>query len=257
MENHYNCIYMYVNKVNGKRYVGQAKDFNRRHRGHISESRKEHRKEYNYPFNKAIRKYGIENFEIIILKENLSTKCLLNLLECYYIKKYNTLKYGNGYNISDGGSNGNTFAGKTKEEMDEIWNNEHRRNLSESLKGRIFTECHKIKLSESRKGQPSWNKGKNMSEQSKRKLSESRKNKYIGKNHPNLGLLIERWDKQGNLIDIKYQFEYGKMGFNQGHICNCCKFWEMNCNKEEWFKTHKERPVRSHKGFVFKYHETE
>ena len=27
MENHYNCIYMYVNKINGKGYVGKAEDF--------------------------------------------------------------------------------------------------------------------------------------------------------------------------------------------------------------------------------------
>lgn len=34
MSNHFNCIYMYINKVNGKRYVGKAKDFNKRHKQH-------------------------------------------------------------------------------------------------------------------------------------------------------------------------------------------------------------------------------
>ena len=28
--NHYNCVYMYVNTINNKTYVGQAKDFNKR-----------------------------------------------------------------------------------------------------------------------------------------------------------------------------------------------------------------------------------
>ncbi len=29
MDNHYNCIYMYINKINGHKYVGQAKNFNK------------------------------------------------------------------------------------------------------------------------------------------------------------------------------------------------------------------------------------
>ena len=31
MENHYNCIYMYTNKINGNGYVGQAVDFKKIH----------------------------------------------------------------------------------------------------------------------------------------------------------------------------------------------------------------------------------
>lgn len=59
-----------------------------------------------------------------------------------------------------------------------------------------------------------------------------------GENHPMLGLLIERWSKDGKLLDIKYQFEYVKMGFNSGHISSCCR-----------------GKYKSHKGFIFKYHE--
>ena len=77
--NYYNCIYLYINQINNKKYVGQAKDFNKRHREHINESKRKCSKEYNLPFHSAIRKYGIENFDIIILKENLKTKCLMNL----------------------------------------------------------------------------------------------------------------------------------------------------------------------------------
>lgn len=28
--NHFNCIYMYVNKINEKKYIGQTNNFNRR-----------------------------------------------------------------------------------------------------------------------------------------------------------------------------------------------------------------------------------
>ena len=113
MENHYNCIYMYVNKINGKKYIGKAKDFNNRKSSHIYTSKNKNNRAYNCPIHKAIRKYGIENFDIIIIKENLKTQCLLDLYECYYIKKYNTLDRNN-YNASDGGNGGNPYAGNYK-----------------------------------------------------------------------------------------------------------------------------------------------
>ena len=79
MENHYNCIYMYTNKINGKRYIGQTIDFNKRHKKHISSSYNEKKEyDYNYPFHRAIRKYGIENFKIKILAENIPTQEKMN-----------------------------------------------------------------------------------------------------------------------------------------------------------------------------------
>ena len=81
-ENHYNCIYMYTNKINGKRYVGQTVDFKQRHKRHISAMTNENDNEYDYPIQRAFRKYGLDNFEVKILKENLNTQCLLNFYEC-------------------------------------------------------------------------------------------------------------------------------------------------------------------------------
>ena len=88
MKNHYNCIYLYINKINGHKYVGQAKNFIKRYKEHINSSNNKKRKyDYDVPFHRAIRKYGIENFEIIILKEDLSTQCLMTFWECYYFEK--------------------------------------------------------------------------------------------------------------------------------------------------------------------------
>ena len=112
MENHYNCIYMYTNKINGKRYIGQAKDFNKRCREHITRN--------GITIDKAITKYGIENFNIEVLKENLKTQCLLDLWEYYYIEKYNCLSNGKGYNVSDGGNKGSCYKGLNEEEHKEI-----------------------------------------------------------------------------------------------------------------------------------------
>ena len=139
MNNYYNCIYMYINNINGHKYVGQAIDFNRRHRQHISASYNKNNGQYNTHFHCAIRKYGEENFDIVILKENLSSQCLLNLYECYYIDKYKCLSKEN-YNIASGGSNGNVFEGKTEEEMDII-----RKNMSNSWKNKTDEEKNKYR----------------------------------------------------------------------------------------------------------------
>ena len=143
MNNYFNCVYMYVNKINNHRYIGQTNNFKRRHWEHISDSNRRHRKEYNSPLSKAFRKYGIENFEIIILKENLKTRCLLNFWECYYIDKYNCLSKKN-YNLSNGGSNGNPYANKTEEEMQEIFNDEWCKKRSILVKGENNPRSRKI-----------------------------------------------------------------------------------------------------------------
>lgn len=166
--NYYNCIYMYVNKINGHKYIGQAKDFNKRHNQHLSKCN------CKYPIDKAFNKYGEENFEIIILKENLENQCLLNLWECYYIEKFNSLKNGN-YNLSSGGSNGNNFANKTEEEM-----NQFKQNMSNIKKGTIVNDETKQKISKTMKeryGENHWMCGKTLSEETKRKIGNSQKGK--------------------------------------------------------------------------------
>lgn len=177
-ENYYNCIYMYINKINGKRYIGQAKNFNKRHNEHIR------MKMNNTPIDKAFNKYGNENFEIIILKENLSNQCLMNLYECYYIKKYDTLcKNKNGYNIASGGHNGNVFEGKTNKEMNEI-----RKKMSDKAKVREISHETRNKLSKAKKGENNPNYGKKHSSESRKKISEKAKERYkIKENNPMYG----------------------------------------------------------------------
>lgn len=85
-------IYLIHNKVNGKNYVGQSKHILNRWTQHRYDS-----KEKNYPLYRAIRKYGIDNFEFSILEE-----CEIDELpfkEDYYIDKYNAY-VPTGYNIN-------------------------------------------------------------------------------------------------------------------------------------------------------------
>lgn len=98
-------IYITQNLINGKIYIGQSKR-------DIEES-----KDYygsGCILNKAIKKYGKENFCKTILVKNINTNQKMNLLEKYYIKLLNSQDREIGYNIADGGTGGNT--GGMKEE---------------------------------------------------------------------------------------------------------------------------------------------
>ena len=102
-------IYCYVNKTNGKKYIGQTNNLERRKKQHIQDSIhcfQGHEISYELPFHRAIRKYGIDNFEYNIL-EIIDTDNWdeVNKLESYYIKKENTI-VPNGYNLQcDGMAN--------------------------------------------------------------------------------------------------------------------------------------------------------
>jgi group I intron endonuclease len=59
-----NLIYKLTNKINGKSYIGRTKNLKKRILSHQSRSRCR-------IISAAIKKYGIKNFEIAILEENL------------------------------------------------------------------------------------------------------------------------------------------------------------------------------------------
>ena len=184
-ENYYNCIYMYTSP-NGKSYIGKAKDFLKRKQQHINSSYNEKRHDYNYPFHKAIRKYGIENFKIEILKENL-TEDEMNYYEDYYIESLKLyVKDGKGYNIAKGGFGGDTCKGKTDEEKNII--NEKR---SKTLIGRKIEDS------------------------TKQLISDALSYKII--QYSKDGDFIKKWD---SMMDIQRE-----LGFSQSKICLVCQYY--------------------------------
>ena len=163
---------MYTNLINGKRYVGKAKDFNGRHKKHLRENEQ--------LIDKKINEYGIENFKVEILIENVQDNDKLNEYEKFFIKrKRSHVSYGTGYNKTWGGDGGDTLSGMTEEQR-----REYGRKMSESQKARYENEECRRKLSEAKKGEKNPMYGKPRSEETKRKLSESRKGKYAGGNNP-------------------------------------------------------------------------
>jgi len=82
-------IYCIKNKINGKMYVGKSKNIEMRWKRHLKSSKYKKDKGYEYPLYRAIRKYGLINFEFLILE--LTQVLDLDTLEREYILKFDTM----------------------------------------------------------------------------------------------------------------------------------------------------------------------
>lgn len=97
-------IYMRTSPSGG-RYIGKTVGSEKqRWQHHISEAYDKNNKDYNSILNKAIRKYGGNNFSCEILEDNISNDTL-NEREIYWIEYYKTFYLDNfhGYNMTKGG----------------------------------------------------------------------------------------------------------------------------------------------------------
>lgn len=85
-------IYVIINKINGKSYVGKTTGtVEKRFSEHIKDSK---RKRYeNRPLYSAMNKYGVENFMVKSL-EYVEDSVNLGERESYWIKKLHTYREG-------------------------------------------------------------------------------------------------------------------------------------------------------------------
>ena len=104
-------IYSITNKETGQKYIGQSTDITRRFWQHKNQGQT---KSY---IDRAIKKHGADNFEFEILEECKPTE--LNKLEKKYIKKYNTYKDENHYNLTNGGDSKYAMSKTSKLKMKE------------------------------------------------------------------------------------------------------------------------------------------
>ena len=151
-------IYLIVNSVNGKTYVGQRKSSKEWYEDKYMGSGKH--------LKSAIKKYGIENFEKFLIQHCYS-KEETNKAEKFWIAEYRRRGKAE-YNIADGGQGGNIKGHSVSEET--------RKKISESLKGRKQSEETKRKRSKSLKGE-------NRSEETKQKISEAQKGRKLSEEH--------------------------------------------------------------------------
>lgn len=95
-----NFIYCYTNKINNKKYVGQTNNLQRRLREHKSCSFNPNSMNYNCVIHRAIRKYGLENFDIEVLETLINkTQNDVNEAEEKWIREKESLVSQHGYNV--------------------------------------------------------------------------------------------------------------------------------------------------------------
>jgi group I intron endonuclease len=97
-------IYKITCQITSKSYIGQAHNIKTRIKQHLWSTFNQAKKDYNVPFHAAIRKYGIENFDLVILETCEAAD--LNSQERYWIKLFNTYIHSEnsaGYNVTEGG----------------------------------------------------------------------------------------------------------------------------------------------------------
>ena len=197
----YGYIYETTNLINGKKYIGQKTNNIFLAEKYLGSG---------IYLNRAIKKYGKENFKVNLIEE-CETKEELNNREIYWIDYYNAVKSNAYYNQSKGGDHWNLSSeyiaetnrkyqsAKIKgrvyinrnydeekliklEELDSYlkqgWvrgrSQKNKDSIShktkEAMKKCVFTEEQRYKMG-------SVNRGRHLSKETKRKISESHKGK--------------------------------------------------------------------------------
>ncbi len=165
-----------------KSYIGKTtKTLNQRINDHLKKSKYE-----DYYFSRAIKKYGILNFNWVIIESheketNKEIEKVLNERETYWIKKEKT--YLNGYNMTKGGDGSSglkrQFSDEHKRKLSlahtgKKLSEEHKKKISQSERGRIFPDDVKKKLSLAKTGKNNPMYGKKLSEDHRKKLREAK-----------------------------------------------------------------------------------
>ena len=97
-------IYKITNILNGKVYIGKTHDLNKRILQHFSDLKKG--KHHSRKLQRAVDKYGIDNFKISFKEVEVLDEDALSLLEIQEIEKCDS--YNNGYNETLGGDGNKT-----------------------------------------------------------------------------------------------------------------------------------------------------
>jgi len=145
IENGAYYVYVHINRINGKMYVGMSRRINPNERWKNGRGYN-----YNWHFYGAIKKYGWDNFDHEIVASHL-TEAEASKMEQLLISALNTTDRKYGYNFAEGGYNNRALRG----ELNPLYGKVPTKAIEASAKKRTgthLTEEHKQKISNGNKG---------------------------------------------------------------------------------------------------------
>ena len=143
-------IYGIRNTINNKIYIGKSKNIFKRWSSHKSELKRDvKKKDTNRYLWSSVKKYGLDNFEFIIIEELIINEELFKIKELYWMDFYNSCNRDFGYNL--------------------------RRDSKTNM---IVHEDTKVLLRESMKGSGNPNFGNKWSDEQKKYMSDLKKEGY-------------------------------------------------------------------------------
>lgn len=252
----YGYIYLTTNLVNGKKYLGK----------HKSDKFDENYKGSGVALNRAIDKYGWENFNCELI-ESFESRKELNDAEIEYIKRFDAVHSPDYYNIAYGGEGGDTFSGMSEEDKEKFrqktkdrWNDlniriKHTSDLSNKWQNASYKEVVSLKISAALKGI-------SRSEEYKLKLSKSciekgshkgERNGMYGK--PRSGELAPNFGRhyynngveEYLLYEDVYEQNYKHKGFVKGRLQSKLDALHKDLSKRLKGNTYNKGKIRIHK----------
>jgi group I intron endonuclease len=194
MEIHY--IYVFRNKINLKIYVGQTKNL----KGRLSRHKYEAFTKLNKkPLYNSIRKYGLNNFELIEIERH--SKEYIDEAEIFWVAYFQSNNLDLGYNLTAGGQL-TTGIHLPKPKIP-------------PMLGRHHSQEAKQKMSEDRIGDKNAFYGKRHSEQSKQLMSENPNRKYFGSDNPFYHIKFQGEDNKTSKLTNEIVLEVRKL-HNEG-----------------------------------------
>lgn len=237
-------IYLTTNLINNMKYVGQKTSSEFIGNAYLGSGK---------ILQRAIEKYGKENFTVILLEEVDGTKDNLNEREIYWIKKLNAVDSSEFYNLHPGGVGGATYGHKGHRLSDEQRtkmsnmlkklyedNPEKRQNASNNAIQRFSDPQQRQQISDSmtdiwkdpeyrahqsevHKGHPSGMKNKHHTESAKQLISQKSK----GRPSPRKGVKLSKEQRDLHSKNIK-----GRHFWNNGVITVSTR----ECPGEGWVR---------------------